>query len=347
MFKPRGLPLCCALISSQLVLSQLSWADIVKFQNGDQLQGRIVSMQNGVMKLDSSVLGEVSIALDQVDSFAVDDSAELHFKDGTVLKQKVQLAEGRAIQLEPSAVVNAATVPLSQLTTINPPPEAPVEWKGRVSGGIVIDRGNSESQDMQMLVNTSRETKTDRIILDLGFIEKRETNPDTGEENTSKRRYDLSAHYDYFLSPKYYVYGDTNAEKESTANLDLRLTIGAGGGYRWINTDVTQFDIETGLSWVNESFSDQSEDNDYIAARFGWRYSHAFSPATTFIHQGKWIPSLENAEDQLVKTTTGIRTQLNGHLFVEAKVIFDWDQTPADNAEKEDSSYIFGIGWDF
>ena len=342
MFKTHRLILCCAVF-----FVSPGWADLIKFHNGDQLQGTIISMQNGMIKLNSAMLGEVSIAIDKVDSFAIDEAAELHFQDGTVLKQTVQLAGDGAIQLNQSSIVEAKIVALSQLLKINPPAPPPVEWAGRISGGLVIDRGNSESQDMQILVDAIRETKTDRIILDLEFIENRETDPDTGAETTSKRRYELGAHYDYFLTPKYYVYGEINAEKESTANLDLRLTLGSGGGYRWINNDVTKFDVEAGLSWVNESFSDQSEDNDYIAARFGWRYSHKFSTATTFFHHGKWIPSLEDAQDQLINTTTGIRTRINSHLFIEAKVLFDWDQTPADNAEKEDSSYIFGLGWDF
>lgn len=342
MSKQHGLVICCALL-----LPQLGWADLIKFRNGDQLQGKIISMQKGVIKLDSPLLGEVSVPLDKVDSFKTDDKAELHFQDGTVLKQPVELAGEGEIQISKGAVTDGKSVSLSQLSGINPPAAPPVEWKGRVSGGIVIDRGNSESQDVQTLVHASRETKQDRIIMDLEFIEKRETNQDTGKESTSKRRYELGGHYDYFLSPKYYSYGDVNAEKETTANLDLRLTIGGGFGYRWLKTDTTQLDLEAGLSWVNESFSDRSEDIDYISARTAWRYNHDFSPTVHFFHSGEWFPSLEDSEDQLIKTETGIRSKVNSHLFVEAKVIFDWDQTPADGAEKEDTSYIFSAGWDF
>jgi len=157
----------------------------------------------------------------------------------------------------------------------------------------------------------------------------------------------VGAHYDYFVSSGYYVYVDVDAEKEVTANLDLRLTIGGGGGYRWINTDNTQLDLESGLSWVNESFSGQSEDTDYLSARIAWRFTHDLTPAVHIFHNTEWFPSLEDMQDQLVSTETGIRSQINSHLFVEAKLLFDWDRTPADGAEKEDSSYIFSIGWDF
>ena len=335
------------LVCLLLLLSINGQADTISFANGDKLQGKIISMQNGVIQFESANLGKLEIALDKVASFATEQAAELHFEDGTVLNRKVMLSEQGEVALDKGEIVSANSVALAKIKEINPPQAEPVSWEGRFSGGIVIDRGNSESQDVQMQVNATRETEEDRIILDAEHIEKRETNPDTGEESTSKRRYALGAHYDYFVSPKYYVYGDVNAEKETTANLDLRLTIGGGGGYRWIKTKTTKFDVESGLSWVNESFSDQSEDTDYISARFAWRFTHDFTPSVHFFHSAEWFPSLEDSEDQLIKTETGVRSKINSHLFMEAKILFDWDQTPADGAEKEDSSYILGIGWDF
>jgi len=56
---------------------------------------------------------------------------------------------------------------------------------------------------------------------------------------------------------------------------------------------------------------------------------------------------LENAEDQLLKTETGLRSKINSHLSLEAKLLYDWDQTPAGGKAKEDTAYIFGLGWEF
>lgn len=330
-----------------LLGSHTGWADMVEFNNGDRIQGEIVSMQDGILKFNSVVLGEVSVALEKVKRFSTDTEAELHFQDGTVLKQQVQAAGEGEIIVKEGALVGAQTLPLNQLKNINPPPVPPVTWEGRITSGLVIDRGNTDSQDLNLDIHAKRETGQDRIILDAEFNEKRETNQDTGKENTSKRRYEVGGHYDYFVSPRYYVYGDVNAEKEATANLDLRLNIGGGAGYRWIKNETTNLDLEAGLGWVNESFSDASKDNDYISMRTAWRYSHDLNTNVHLFHNGEWFPSLDDFEDQLVKTETGIRSKVNGHLSVEAKVVFDWDQTPADGAEKEDTTYIFGVGWDF
>lgn len=49
----------------------------------------------------------------------------------------------------------------------------------------------------------------------------------------------------------------------------------------------------------------------------------------------------------LVKTSTGLRTSLTDVWFVEAKVLFDWDSEPAEDAERRDVVYLLGAGLSF
>ena len=330
-----------------LLASPTVWADIVIFNNGDQLHGTLVSMEQDSMVFNSAAVGKITISMDKVRSFSTDSDTTLYFEDGTVVNQPIDIGEGRTIELSGGDVVSPRAVPLSAVSGINPPPPEPIEWKGRVTIGYTLDRGNTNSQDASVDINAKRETDKDRISLDAEYYEKREEDPDTGNDYSSKRQFLLGGHYDYFIADGYYVYGTVTAEKEATANLDLRLNIGSGVGYRLINNDTTEVDLEAGLSWVNESFSDDSEDNDYVALRTGWSIEHDISASTQFFHYGQWLPSLEDSDDQLVKTETGVHVKVNGSLYVEGKVLYDWDQTPAIGKDKEDTTYILGVGWDF
>jgi len=320
------------------------WADTVIFNNGDQLQGKLVSMDKGSMVFQSSALGKVTIKMDQVRSFSTDDATTLNFVDGTVVNQPVQIGEGRTVELSGGDVVSARSVPVTSITGINPPP---IEWNGQVTVGFTLDRGNTNSQDASVDMTAKRETSVDRITLDAEYYEKREENPATGDDFSSKRKFLLGGHYDYFIADGYYVYGNVTAQKEATANIDLRLNIGSGLGYRLINNDITEVDLEAGLSWVNESYSDATADKDYVALRTAWNIEHKFTDATTFFHYGEWLPSLENSDDQLISTETGVNVKVNGSLNVQAKVLYDWNQSPAIGKDKEDTTYILGVGWDF
>ena len=66
-----------------------------------------------------------------------------------------------------------------------------------------------------------------------------------------------------------------------------------------------------------------------------------------FFHTGEWFPGLEAGTGHLVKTSTGLRTELTDVWFLEAKVLFDWDSEPAEDAERRDATYLLSAGYSF
>ena len=329
-----------------LIAAQPLFADVLEFKNGDRLQGEVISMSDGVMKFRSAMAGEIEVPMVNLDNFSTDAPAALHFKDGTVLQQQVR-GGTEGVAVAQGEVVAAQSIPVDQIAMINPPPEEPIEWTGRIGVGVIIQSGNTRTQDANIDIDAQRETDADRIIVDAEYIENKEENVETGIETTSKRRYALGGHYDYFLAEDWYVYGDVGAEKEVTANLDLRMAIGFGGGTRYIKTENTSVDLELGLSWVSENFTDTTEDSDYAALRVAWKFDRDLNDITKVFHRAEWFPSVEEGGDHLVKTETGIRTRLLDILSAEAKVIFDWDSTPAIDKREDDTTYVIGFGWDF
>lgn len=340
--KPAGL-LC--LLSIILVTQSAARADLLEFINGDRLHGRVLSMEDGNLKFISAVLGEVKVPVEKLVGINITEEANIHLHDGTVINQKLVMDDqGKVIIFSGAALT---TVALSQINRINPELPAAVRWSGKLSSGLSIEQGNTESQDTYLDLNLSRETDRDRMTGNLEYQEKREEDPDTGAQSTSKRRYQIGAHYDYFLAESIYLYSDLAMKKEATANLDLRWIASGGVGYRWFDTARSRLELEAGLGWVDEKFSDLTPDNEYISLRTAWRYHFDINEQVRFYHSGSWFPSLEDAEDQLLKTETGVRSKINSHLFLEAKLLYDWDQTPAGGKAKEDTAYILGLGWEF
>ena len=46
-------------------------------------------------------------------------------------------------------------------------------------------------------------------------------------------------------------------------------------------------------------------------------------------------------------TRTGLRFPLRGGLYLNAGLEWDWDDTPAEDADKSDYRYILSIGYEF
>lgn len=322
-------------------------ADQIDLVNGDHISGHLVSLEKDKLKFQSSLLGNLVIPVSKVKHLQTDEQVVLQLKSGEQILR--QLSAGAPGVLYTKELVDGSVhnVMFSDLESISYDTEPSVQWSGKIASSLSVEQGNSESQDLNIDVHLIREKANDRLILDVEFVENREQNVDTGKDNTSKRRYYAGVQYDYFISKQTYLYGDVSAEKEATANIDLRSTAGVGAGYRVLQTQRSRIEIEGGLSGVNESFSDNTDNNSYIGLRTGWKLDHQLYENVKLFHYGRWISSLQDTEDQLIKTETGLRTRVNSHLLLEIKVLADWDQSPAISKEKEDFSYLFGLGWEF
>ncbi|UCE87043.1 MAG: DUF481 domain-containing protein [Deltaproteobacteria bacterium] len=338
--------LLCAVSVLALSSPLPGGADEVLFNNGDRLQGTIVAMGNGELTIESAVAGTVKVPMTEVETFQTDDIAEIHFDDGTVVRQPVERGDPGSIQVAPGGMVQVQPFAIDRIESINPPPRGP-KWDLKVTGAYEVNRGNTENSDGFGEIRIERETDLDEFIIRARYRAKRETDEDTGNESTSERRYTARTQYNYRLTPVWYGYTNASGEKDGPADLDLRAVLGAGIGYRWFNTETTKIRFEWGPSWVSETFSDDTEDADFIASRFAWNFDHELRDAITLFHYMQWILSVEDSSDQIFNTETGFRASLTDHVFAEAKVLWDWDASPAQDSDRTDVSYIFGLGLDF
>ena len=157
--KPAGLP---CLLSIILVTQSAAHADLLEFINGDRLHGGVLSMEDGNLKFISAVLGEVKVPVEELAGINITEKVNIHLHDGTVINQKLIMDnQGKVIISSGTAFT---TVALSEINKINPELPAAVRWSGKLSSGLSIEQGNTESQDTYLDINLNRETDRDRMI---------------------------------------------------------------------------------------------------------------------------------------------------------------------------------------
>lgn len=331
-----------------LCVPSLVLADQIELSNGDTLQGEIVSMVDGKLIFNSPVLGELEVAMSKLRRFSSDEAVKLQLVNGDVLESVITSSAEGVVELTlPEKSGQPQRLSIDQIASINPAPAKPVEWQGKLFAGLDVQTGNTEAQDIDVDIKAVRETKRDRVILTMNYEEDRREDDTTGNLTTSKRYYALGGHYDYFTSERVYIYGDVHGEKESTANLDQRIKVGVGGGYRWIETEKTRLEVESGLSWVSEEFTTNSMDEEYMALRVATRFAHALTSDIDLFNDAEWLVSFEDRDDQLFSMDSGLAYRLNGHISLEAKMHYDWDKSPAVGNDEEDFRYVFGVSWGF
>ena len=325
-----------------------AFGDVMLLTNGDRLTGKIKQLTDGKLVFESDVGGELNVDLSKIRTFSSDAPIEIHFSDGTVIKQAIVsgAAPGR-IGIKATQTLAAQEFDLTRITSINPPAKPTPKWHGAVSGGLSLTQGNTSTERENVSVDTSRRSENDRITVKADYALGKQEDPDTGEEKTTEDWWRTRLKYDYFVSKKLYVYGDSRYEKDSVAELDRRMVVGVGGGYQWIESDDMSFSTEAGLASLYERFDNQTGSNTEVSVQLGYHFDKKLYKALTFINDLTYYPSIGDFGDYYLTSTAELRASFLKSMFANFKVIFDYDATPAEGAGKTDVKYMLGVGWSF
>ena len=163
------------------------------------------------------------------------------------------------------------------------------------------------------------------------------------------RRTGLLTEITAILCPKkWYLYADTLFEHDEFKDLDLRSTLGTGGGYQIFEPPLLNLSLSAGLAKVDENF-DVAEDDDYTAGQWSVNYDqYFFKKFVQLFHMSTGYVSFEDTNDWFYRTRTGLRFSVYKGFTATLQYNYDYDHQPSEDAEeKEDTKFIFLLGYEF
>lgn len=326
------------------VFAQSMHADELIFKNGDRLTGKINHLVKGKLVFNSDVAGKVTIDMSKIQTFSTDNPIEVHLKDGSVLVQKVASSEAGRFAIEGTEAVKAQDFDLAAISSINPPKP---KWKGNVSAALTSTHGNTKTEAISASANLSKRTAKDRTQLSADFARGEQENPDTGEQKTTENWWRTKAKYDYFLTKKFYGYLDGRYETDKIAQLDRRVIVGGGGGYQWIESENMKFSTESGLASLYEKYENQTDSSTELSAQLGYNLNMNLAKGLKLVHDLTYYPSTDKFSDYYLTSTGEIRAHFTENMFLNFKVILNYDTTPAISAGTTDTKYMLGLGYSF
>jgi len=331
-----------------LCFSFSAFGGSVHLTNGDRVTGKVVKMADGKLTFKSELAGTIEIPLKNIKTLASDEKLEMHFNNGTVLKQPVDISTttGR-VKIAGDGTIDSQEIAIGDLETINPPLPEPPRWKGNVSVGVTYTSGNTNNETVAFSAGLAKETDKDRITFGADLFKKEVETPDSSEKVTTEDWWKLRGKYDYFYTEKMYVFGEGRYEQDKIALLDRRIIAAGGLGYQWIKSDTQNFSVEAGLSNVFEDYDDGTSGTSKFSAVTGYHYDRKFNNVFSFIHDTSFFPNTADTSDYYLTTSAELRARINTRMFTNFKVLYDYDTTPATNRKKTDIKYIFGVGVDF
>ncbi len=317
--------------------------DEVLFKSGDRLTGTVQAVAGGKMTFNSAVAGPMTLNMADIKTFSTDMPVEIALADGAVLQQKVgACADGQVAVL--TGAEQPRTVALADIAKINP---EKVKWTGVVSAGATFVRGNTKSDTVALGAEAARRSENDRVTLGAGYYSAKQRDNTTRDSSTIEDNWFLKGQYDYFFTAKFYGYGNLKYEKDRIANLDMRVTPGAGVGYQWIERADLNFSTEAGLAYICEKYTDPDDTREYMAGRLAYHLDKSFNDHVKAFHNLEYLPSLERMDTCLVNTDVGLRAAMTARLSLEAKSQMAYNSQPSEGRDKKDLRYILGVGWNF
>jgi putative salt-induced outer membrane protein YdiY len=327
---------------STTVLIDVVNADEIILENGDKLTGKVVRLENGQLVLNTEYAGTIEIQVEKVSHVTTDEPMETTLVDGTTRKARVFYRDTTAENVKREEEKTPVDVNIAEVKNIYLKQKPPITLKGRANVGITIDKGNTNSE--QYRIDGEIIARTEKQRFTLGG----ELNREQADNTTTVANWKAYGLYDYFIRPKWFLYGSSLFDHDEFADLDLRTTLGAGAGHQFFESDDLNLSVSAGLAYIFENFI-VAEDDDFAGAQWIVQYDQFFfKKSVQLFHSSNGYVSLEQGSNWLINTRQGLRFPLYKGFVTTLQYNYDYNNDPSpDSVSKWDSAFLFLLGYQF
>jgi putative salt-induced outer membrane protein YdiY len=317
-------------------------ADEIILQNGDRLTGEVIALEENKLIFKTSYAGELFIVWAEVEKIRVDKPAGVLLEDDVSLNGVIETAEDGRMTIRQDETRQRVFVDLEEVKRINPQQtESPkTEYNMRANVGITIESGNTEKEKFHL--DGRFGARKQQLRFSVGFEYDYESNND----EKTKNKLLASTNLDYFFKYPWYVYGKGAYEFDEFKDLDLKLDIGPGLGYQFIEGENANLALEAGPSYVKQDFKKESRRN-YIAARSAISADKwFFDKFVQFYLSAEGFENPDEKDDRFARVRSGLRYPLGWGFSMSTQYNLDYDNNPPEGIEGTDQRLIFLLGYD-
>jgi putative salt-induced outer membrane protein YdiY len=325
--------------------------DVVTLKDGGVLYGEVIEMSDGVLYIKTEAAADniVKIKWANVEKLAINHPIPFHLKEGSVLIGTATEGPNGTINVRAEPLKGTMEVPLDSITALNPIVQAPVIYKGTLTGGYTQATGNSHLRNASLLGDFVARSEQLRLTLNGRYVY-------GDKDNTlSARNARGTIKMDFFITKRVFWFASAYFESDHFQDLNLRTALSSGPGYQFIDKgdyaspwlkDMTLY-AEAGLAYFNEDFttaSDQSSLRARWAVRLNWPI---LDERMTFYHYQEFYPSLQNTKSYYMTMDNGVRFRIFEGFVSSIQVTTRYNSTPAQGTGNTDNLYLLTLGYNF
>jgi len=316
-------------------------ADTVKLKNGDILSGTVVKKETNQLVFQTKYAGEIKINWADISSLSTENPVKVILVNEASFTGEIQTAEDGRAKLNLTGLNTNTDIDLKDLAYINPSAAVSgqgVDWSGYANVGGATTSGNTDNSQIRLDAEGIARTKQNRYTIG-AYVNRASAN----NENTAFNSKGYTQ-YDHFLSKQLYIYATGALENDKFRDINLRSSAGIGSGYQVFESQSLNLSVEGGLNYISTDFK-LSDDERYASGRWALKYDQLVFNNVKFFHQHEVLVSLEDIENTLVFSKTGLRVPIANNLNASTQLNVDYANLPAEGRKSTDKTLLFSIGY--
>ncbi|MFV8835629.1 DUF481 domain-containing protein [Aquisalimonas sp.] len=339
--RPRHLLLTVSALG--LAATHAAMADTVTLGNGDRITGTLIEIDGNRVKFQPEASDDpLLLSLDTIVRLETDETIQVLMEDGTEVRGQAVEADDGALRLDSEQFDDPITFPIGQITRVtgpDTPVREPIRSTGNISLGARVTDGNTRTQTYSGTADASVRSDVNRVRFNAEFNRTRDQGEDTVDNAAGGVR------YDHFVTEALYLNSNVSLARDRFRDLRLRTTAGVGLGYQFFDTGTRTLSAEAGISYVNEDFyTDENQTNP--AGRWALDYEERFAGnGIRLFHAQEGLVNLENTDDTIISTRTGVRFPFIIGMTGTFQINFDYENQPPSDNRKTDTAYVLTAGY--
>ena len=341
MMTPRSI--IFALLTMGIPAIASANTDVVVFDNGDRLTGEIKSLERGRLRFKTEATDTISIEWDNVAFLSSDQNIQLETYEGRRYLGRLKISPAlKTINIEMGGDYLAIDATHVVLMT-------PIEEQGinRLDGDITAGYNFAKASSVEQLqFGLDVEFRTETRVISLSA----DSATSDSAESEASQRHSVNIDYKRLWQNRWLVSGMLSADRNDELGLDLRTSLGAGGGRIVRQTNHSATLLEGGLMVSHENLAGAESDQDtleaYLTVEWDWfRYD---SPEFDLSTSLEIIPNLTDTGRVRGEFDISLKWEIINDLFWEISFYDSFDSDPVVvDAERNDYGVTTSLGYDF
>ncbi|MGB7297556.1 MAG: DUF481 domain-containing protein [Candidatus Aminicenantales bacterium] len=225
------------------------------------------------------------------------------------------------------------------------PKEEPPHWKGDVSLGLSLARGNARSSSFSFTFAADGPVNQANTLMwaNKAIYLFGEMDGETSAENLL-----MASRLDWLHSDRFYSYYELQGIRDRFKNYSFRILPAVGAGYKVIAEKAVTLALDAGLSQVITKYYDTGDSDGDTALKLGEQLVWKIAETSEFNEKLEIIPIISDLSRYFLRLEANLVSAIAESWAVKLTLIDSYDHKPVGpDIKKNDVTFIAGLSRKF